>query len=772
MKELLKKRYFKAIVLVELAIMLFLLVNCFTKLDTYNVPYSQLQYIYGEVIDGEGIQVTAESGMTGYFAYSPYVNLKKGNYDITVHYHTESLGTSVEASGFNGNYNSIKMDKVILNPLLDKETFCVCLDKDIQNFSVYIIYDGAAFFTIKDITISENVSGRIYQFLETGIFFLLLNVVMWVMWLSANGRVNKEKAGFVLILTGIVLFASYPLFTTFLTDGDDLPFHLLRIEGIKDGLLDGQFPVRIHPTQFRGYGYASSIFYGELFLYIPAVLRLCGLTLQDAYKVFLLMFNIVTALVSYKCFEGILKNKKIALVCCAVYVLAPYRLTNMYVRSALGELCAMTFWPIIALGLYRLFTEDVTSKKYKNIWIYLTIGYTGVIQTHLLSCEIAAAVSVILCLILIKKVFRKNTMIELVKFFVATVLLNAYFLIPFIDYMLKGGVLVADHGSLQTSAIQGNGIYPAQLFNLFVNGSGMAYGHGVEAYRVLGMYQEMGTTVGLPLMIALGGFIYLSIVYYKQVHREKLFIPGVLMSIAGILSLYMSTNVFPWDSLCRRFGSLVYNLQFPWRMLSVSTIFLTIVFGCTLVLMQERFHEKSYQKFIVVVLAINIFTSGYMMYDKLNTSKAVFAYDTVALANRGSGSLNEYLLSETEPGALTAFNPIATENVFVTDYVKEYTDISFYATEKENLPGVVTVPLLAYEGYAAKDDDGNKLMVSKNDNGVLTVEIPASYDGEVNVYYAGEWYWHVAEIISAITLIIFLVLGLKSVKRPSDIKND
>ncbi len=761
MKQLFGSRKFRVLLIIEAVLVILTLGKCFMKLNTYEIPYSQMQHNGGEINEGYGLTVNSENGAAGYFAYFIVNNVKKGCYDFTINYDTECLQCGVEVQGFNANYNSVKMDELVLNPLLDTQDFSVWLDKDISQLGVYTLYDGTESFTVKDVVIKETVAGRIYELIKLIACLFVLNFIVWVCIMAKNDRFDKSNVLTALVLLCITVFASYPLFTSFLTEGDDLVFHLLRIEGIKDGLLSGQFPVRIQPTQFRGYGYASSIFYGELLLYIPAVLRLCGFTLQGAYKVFVVLVNVVTAFVTYKCMLAVFKDKKVALICSFMYVLAPYRLTNIYVRSAVGEYCAMIFWPVIACGLYKLFTVDLKSKEYKNIWILLTIGYSGVIQTHLISCEIAAAVSVILCLILFKKTFRKETIIELVKFFVITLLVNAYFLVPFLDFMLRGGTLVVDHGSLQTQAIQGNGIYPAQLFNLFVNGSGMAYGHAVYDYKILGMYNEMGTTVGLPLLASIAAFVYICICYYKDARKERYFVTGVLMMVAGVLAVFMATNLFPWDALCRLFGSLVYNLQFPWRMFTVATIFLVVLTGCVLIISKNILNKVFYNGFICVIIVANIFTVGYMLYDRLNTSKGVYSYDATAFANMGSASLDEYLPSVTRTELLNVYEPVASENVTVESYVKEYTNVFMNVNETKGIEGVVDVPLLYYAGYEAVAADGSEFLVSANDNGVLSVHVPSGFSGGINISYEGMWYWHIAELVSLAGIVFCIILAVK-----------
>ena len=46
----------------------------------------------------------------------------------------------------------------------------------------------------------------------------------------------------------------------FLYNGDDLCFHLARLEGLKDGILDGQIPVNIQPEGLGGNGYLNAMY--------------------------------------------------------------------------------------------------------------------------------------------------------------------------------------------------------------------------------------------------------------------------------------------------------------------------------------------------------------------------------------------------------------------------------------------------------------------------------------------------------------------------------
>ena len=65
-----------------------------------------------------------------------------------------------------------------------------------------------------------------------------------------------------------------------------------------------------------------------------------------------------------------------------------------------------------------------------------------------------------------------------------------------------------------------------------------------------------------------------------------------------------------------------------------------------------------------------------------------------------------------------------------------------------------------------------KVWTSKivDENGGLKVMIPAKYEGTVSIRYAGMWYWRVAEVISLISFIIFILFAIKCNTKDADIK--
>lgn len=117
---------------------------------------------------------------------------------------------------------------------------------------------------------------------------------------------SKFKIAIFLIL--IALFVSYPLYNDYLVYSHDINFNFVRIEGLKETLGNGQVPVRIHAIENNGYGYATSLLYPELFLYIPAILRLLNTSMVFTFKLFLVLINIASVVSMYIAVKKISKS--------------------------------------------------------------------------------------------------------------------------------------------------------------------------------------------------------------------------------------------------------------------------------------------------------------------------------------------------------------------------------------------------------------------------------------------------------------------------------
>ena len=68
---------------------------------------------------------------------------------------------------------------------------------------------------------------------------------------NLKGFIGREKVFpfWIIVMMGAWIILSQWFFSTGVSPRWDVSYHMNRVEGIKEGLLAGQFPVRIHAYQ-------------------------------------------------------------------------------------------------------------------------------------------------------------------------------------------------------------------------------------------------------------------------------------------------------------------------------------------------------------------------------------------------------------------------------------------------------------------------------------------------------------------------------------------
>ncbi len=302
-----------------------------------------------------------------------------------------------------------------------------------------------------------------------------------------------EKYSMPLVLAGLGLLASLPLLSDALLWGDDTAFHLVRLEGIYQGIRTGDFPVRITPQQMEGYGSLTAAMYPQLFLYPVALLRFLGVSLMVSYKILLVLINIATAFGAYYAAANVCESRKIGLWMSILYTFSVYRLSNIYVRGALGEGLAMVFLPLVIWGVYEVLWG-------KGRWMILVLGMTGMLESHVLStqlCVLFMGAELVFWLCSRKKQQFGKRFWNGCKAVLVTVLLNASFLLPFLYFC--GEDFQCFHMPLETFE---HAAYFSQLFSLFPSVGGASLGLGTTQH-------EMPITIGGVLLAGVILFLFL-----------------------------------------------------------------------------------------------------------------------------------------------------------------------------------------------------------------------------------------------------------------------
>lgn len=558
----------------------------------------------------------------------------------------------------------------------------------------------------------------------------------------------------------IILMASIPLFNNYLIRGHDIYFHLMRIEGLAQGLRAGEFPVRIQPAWYDGYGYAVSVFYSDLFLYPAALLRLLGISLQDAYKVYVVLCNIATTLISGYSFGKIFRKREIGVFGSCLYTLAPYRLVNLYTRGALGEYTGMIFWPLLIYSCILLLNEDRNKVQLQKGAVLMGISMAGMLQSHMLTAEIACMVLLLLVIVHCRRIFHKEVILAGCGAVAVALGLSAWFLIPFLDYMLFGRFNI---NSIRNNdiMIQRQGTFLSQVFAIFDNAVGQSLDAGA------GTAGDFTQGVGLSLMLSVIILMLLCIWgYLKQEERRNRQITITAAGL-GVLMVVMSTLYFPWDRLCRIsriFRYIIVKIQFPWRFTGVAVGLLAVVW-CAVLNYTEREYDRR-KKVITICLAVGILllSVGHFVID-LNQRAERTQVRSVEEMDTFVASGEEYLPVDTVLDKLKTQELYKDDCVEISDVVYHGTSITMHVKNTSAQQMGLELPRLYYAGYQALEvtEEGQHFPIEVTDgtNHVIKLMIPEETEGNITLSFREPWYWRLAEIITLLSAGIVILYTYK-----------
>ncbi len=529
----------------------------------------------------------------------------------------------------------------------------------------------------------------------------------------------KEKVIDITKILGIMLILTFIISIPYLNLNSifthDISYHTNRIVEISNELKAGHFPVLIHSNLLDGFGYANSLFYPELFLYIPAILICFGVDFLLSYKLFIIITTFFTILFTYYSANLIFKKKNISWVITILYSMAFYRLTDIYERGAIGEVLALVFLPLIFAGLYEIiFGEN------KRWWV-ICFGIFGLVNSHVLSFAMAVIIILIICLINIKTIFKdKKRLINLLIAGIISILLTFSFVLPYLEQSNSDKFNV-DERIYDGAFLQS---YSVSLMEMINN----------KFYR-----DDFYKGIGIILLI-LPFFIFKC----KDKNNEIKFLKQ-LFGI-GFILLFLTSSLFPWETICNKFNFLTI-IQFPYRLNVFITLLFSFVGGyaiCSLFNNKEEFNNVIY--IVMIFMTINLIS-------QVNINGREFTADQIlTFAPIGNGEYTPYGFNSIDK---TVHNFSNNEIKFERNSSK----ITFDYNDLEN-EMKIHVPLAYYKGYKAyvEEKDGTKtnLKVLEDEQ---TKNVVISNDKIINGKITVEYKMTIIQILGySITYITLIVL--------------
>lgn len=546
-------------------------------------------------------------------------------------------------------------------------------------------------------------------------------------------NIHLSKIRLIFIFAFLAVFGMFPYLNDIVPFSHDLGYHLNRINEIANGLNIKNFPVLIHSGLIENLGYANGLFYPQLFMYIPALLvSKAGLLVIPAYKVFLLIITFFTFITMYISVKGIFKNKHIAWISALLYVFSLYRLTDIYVRGAVGEILAFVFNPLILYGFYNVIFDD--GKK----WWVIVIGITGLVYSHLLSVLIMAIFFIMICLLNIDKIFKNKK--------VFLTLLKAGLITGVISLGYFGPMLEQKNNDIYN--VDGRSIYSCEEVNGFASSLGMALSsqmHGGFATDSGIDEKTMPEGCGIILLIMTALFIFRKNITFKESRFE------IQLFVLGIFFYWATTKFFVW-----RWFSLLNVIQFPFRFNLVATLCFSIIGAKSF---YSLLSESTKRDFVLLFSIFYLIYVGYTLDSvELDFTGWNGTYDVLTSTFDRQVGTAEYLPDGTYIYDLDLYNVNNKDKKI--EYEQVGSKITFkYEDTENNLE--INMPLVYYKGYQSyiitPEGEKKSLYVQKNIvNAHVLVTSPEKLTGIITVEYRLTTIQKISYIVSTFSFVIFI----------------
>lgn len=495
--------------------------------------------------------------------------------------------------------------------------------------------------------------------------------------------------------------------------GGDLNFHLKRIQSIKLNFENNLFNYPIYFKYLNGYGYASGLFYPDLFLNIPAILNYIGIDLFSSYKIFLVLIKFFSLISIYITVKTINKDNKSAIFAIFLYALSSYCFIDMFERGALAETITIIFIPIVIKNIYEIIIEE------KNKSIELSLSMLGLLYSHIISLYLMTFVIIIYLIIHIKKI-NINKIKILIKSTLIFLLIGSHFILPLLEQMITSDFYY--NNITNTNILKQNSVPLYLTFFEF------------PYYAFMNVITNRWIPCGI-------GIIYLYPIYKCIKDKTKIDEVTKKFTLLGIICILFASLSIIWNITILK--NIFSFIQFPFRIYIIGTSIFIIALTRTV-------SKEKYRKLIIIsflLFGLNL------IYPFINIKQNNLTTDEIMYG--------EYLPIEYP----SLDYSIKRENIIRSNCKIKYkiiknvrTEIE-YETLCENIE--LEIPIIYYKGYNVILNN-KKMNIEKSENGLIKIQTNEK-KGNIEIIYTGTSIYNVTKYISFTTIIIILSSKLRYV---------
>lgn len=512
---------------------------------------------------------------------------------------------------------------------------------------------------------------------------------------------------------------------------DDGIQHVCRLIGTYESFNGNSILPLIMSNFCNNFGYSWNIFYSPLTAYTPLLFKIFNISFVGCIKIFMFLVTLLSGIAMYKFVFKVTKNKSISTFASILYVLAPYRITDMYIRNALAELASFVFLPIVFNGLYTILNEE--KKSYTLAW-----GAIGLFLTHSVITLYTAILCFIYLLVFIKKLKNKKVLITLITNLLFIIVITSFFWVGLLQHYLATTYEVFVPGRMQRFDVMKS--LKVSIPQLFYTSSN----------------QTMIFDIGLVTIIGL----ILTPLAYKKIPKEYRRI-NTLFLVLGLVLVIMTLKFFPFEKL----PDFLTMLQFTFRLFEFTSFFFAFVVAVNFGAVIKNFNFKDITLLSVIICLLlvpyNSKISYEVNYNEEDLYKAVPVTHHTGRVHAGMASMEylpskafqnlDYLIDREDIPIILDENSQSTILNYEKNGSNMYMEIN-NVTEAVN----IELPYIYYLGYRVYVND-QEISYTESDKGFIQISI--NTDAKITVKYTGTNAMIISYIISFIFILVLLFIS-------------
>ncbi len=520
-------------------------------------------------------------------------------------------------------------------------------------------------------------------------------------------KTNKTHIIAILVILVLSFFASWYLIRPgFFAMHDDL--QIMRFYQLERCFADGQIPCRWVPDMGSGFGFPLFNYYSPLPYYFGMLFRWLGFSFMTVTNYTFLSSMIISGIAMYVLVYRITKSRLAGFLSSIMYIWAPYRSVQIFVRGALAESFALALFPVVLLTIWEFAHQP---KNKFNIW--LPLSFAALYLSHNIMAMWFTPVILgfaLLSLTMAHNLSLKKTLMFSI-YYLWGLSLAGFFLIPALveKSLVKTETLTQDYFNFR--------LHFATVKQLFID---RQWGYGPSRP---GPVDDMSFQIGIVHWIV-GGFSVLLSAWkiFRQKNLNNLL--WVFFSFLFLLFIFLihSKSVLLWEMI-----PLLSLTQFPWRLLSFVNLFSSILAGYLI----SNLRNTKIRLILLTVIVISTVSLSWSYFkpDKYDPN----AIDSNKLQTEWQkqqiGSIRDFLpnsvstydipISDNKPYSLTSEGFIDAKNLHIwSDHFS--LDVEVSGVDQAQ----VIVPVFNFPQWEVIVSDQPVMVASNQPLGLISFQVP------------------------------------------------